>query len=129
MSSTDSYTVIEFARRYKVSKKTLQAFCKRNNLSPDLVLKRNEFKRMLVSIVPEEKSSEPSFKKRNLPFVGKEEPVKEKKKAPFRKLAKAFKLTAAKKAYIASAMAWDEDSLITEAALKAAIDKHLYNRS
>lgn len=133
MTEDDRYSVAEFARRYKVREADLAAFCGAKELTPETVLTRDEFKRMLdefrpVSAVKEPINWEKAADKWKLP---KEETVTENRK-PFSQWAKVYeskyRLFDAKLIYVKRMANVSDEDEITESEFLSHIRKHLLGK-
>ncbi len=127
MSTEDRYSVAEFARRYKLAEEQFPAFCELHGVTPEYVVSREEFRKMLdrfnASAGPSQTPAPTGP-----PPEAKEENVSKEKKQALARWAQEHKLTRPRVAVLCNAMGWDEQSKITEAELQAAINKHLLNK-
>lgn len=131
MSEEDRYTLVEFARRYKLAEARLPAFCELMGVSQDTVLTREEFRAMLArfedrSVVeaPPEENQEPQREAKEEAVANKEEekPFAQWVKGKIRH-ARVFKA-----AFLKSITGWNDDTRITEAEFDKAFRKHLLNK-
>jgi len=127
MSTEDRYSVAEFARRYKLAEEQFPAFCELHGVSPDEVVAREEFRKMLERFNASAGPSQTPAPTKPPPEV-KEEVMAKEKKQSLSRWAQERKLTRPRVAVLCNAMGWDERSKITEAELQAAINKHLLNK-
>lgn len=133
MTEDDRYSVADFAKRYKVPEANLAALCSKKEITPETVMTREEFKRMLdefrvVSVAKVPKNWEKASVERKLP---KEEKVTETKEA-FSKWAKAFESTYrlfdAKLIYVKRMAKINDEDLMTEQEFHSLIRKHLLGK-
>lgn len=127
MPTDDRFSIEEFARRYRLAPEQLPAFCELHGVSPDEVVAREEFRKMLDRF---NASAEPSETPAPTepPLEAKEENVSKEKKQSLSRWAQERKLTRPRVAVLCNAMGWDEQTKITKAELQAAINKHLFNK-
>lgn len=133
MTAEDRYSLAEFAKRYKISQRSVGSLTDKMGLTPETVLTREEFKNLLEDYKRKIKNPPTaSPREKNLqkaPLQPKEETVKKGKKTLAQwvreKIARA---RVGKTAYLKVVMDWEEDTLITESEFDTAVRKHLLNK-
>lgn len=123
MAPDDTFTLKEWAKRYRLTEEQFDALCEKTGHTPDTEFTRENFKELIKEpLTPQASVEAPETPP---PEAVKEERVTEERRTALSKLAAEKGITRPCVAALKVYTGWEDSTKITEAELVAAVDKYL----